>query len=246
MFSAAIAHVAVVQTAYQYAEKSEKLTTVEGRTTGIRDRVNKDFVLGGLIPVHDYGTEAVCGNFRCDQFVEAMLFALDSVNANETLLPNITLGFDIRDTCFSDEIGLDEAFDVINGSRDSAIPTVGIVGAGGSRVNIAVARLGRLYQVPQVSFSATSPLLSNRVKYPYFYRTVPPDNIQAKAMINIARYFNWTQVSLIYVEDTYGERGAQAIRQLAMDNDICVDVDREIRHNFTTKDFRGLAGTLFS
>ena len=57
-----------------------------------------------------------------------MLFAIDSVNANETLLPNITLGFDIRDTCFSDQIGLGEAVDVINGSRDSATPTVGIGG----------------------------------------------------------------------------------------------------------------------
>ena len=126
MFSAAIVHVAVVQTAYRYSEDSETLTNVEGRT-GIRDRVNKDFVLGGLIPVHDYATRAVCGKIRRDQFVEAMLFALDSVNTNETLLPNITLGFDIRDTCFSDKIGLDEAFDVINGSSDSAIPTVGIV-----------------------------------------------------------------------------------------------------------------------
>ena len=120
------------------------------------------------------------------------------------------------------------------------------MGAGGSRVNIAVARLGRLYQVPQVSFSATSPILSNRVRYPYFYRTVPPDNIQAKAMIDIALYFNWTQASLIYVEDTYGEHGAQTIRQLASDSDICIDVDREIRHNFTMNDFRGLAETLFS
>ena len=99
-----------------------------------------------------------------------MLFAIDSVNANETLLPNITLGFDIRDTCFSDQIGLGEAVDVINGSRDSATPTVGIVGAGGSRVNMAAARVGRAYQIPQVSFFSTSPLLSNRVKYPFFYR----------------------------------------------------------------------------
>ena len=246
VFSAAVAQVAVVQTVYRYTEEPEKLTNVEGRTTGIRDRVNKDLVLGGLIPVHDYATGGVCGKIRRDQFVEAMLFAIDSVNANETLLPNISLGFDIRDTCFSDQIGLDEAIDVINGSRDSATPTVGIVGAGGSRVNMAVARVGRLYQIPQVSFSSTSPLLSNRVEYSFFYRTVPPDNIQTQTMIGIVCYFNWTQVALIYVEDAYGDLGAQEVRWLAMNDDICINVDREIRHSFTMNDFRELAKTLLA
>ena len=32
--------------------ESERLVTADGRTRGIRDRVNKNFVLGGLIPVH--------------------------------------------------------------------------------------------------------------------------------------------------------------------------------------------------
>ena len=96
-----VAHVA--PTPYRYTVESEKLITTDGTTSGIRDRVNKDFVLGGLIPVHfehKNFSGGRCGDIRRDQWVEAMLFAIDSVNANETLLPNITLGFDIRDTCF--------------------------------------------------------------------------------------------------------------------------------------------------
>ena len=72
VFSAAVAQVAVVQTEYRYTEEPEKLTNVEGRTTGIRDRVNKDLALGGLIPVHDFATGGVCGKIRRDTFVEAI------------------------------------------------------------------------------------------------------------------------------------------------------------------------------
>ena len=48
---AVIEHVA--SESYRYTDESEKLTAADGRTRGIRDDVNKDFVLGGLIPVHE-------------------------------------------------------------------------------------------------------------------------------------------------------------------------------------------------
>ena len=251
------------QAAYGYEETSEIITTTEGptRTRGIRNRTNKDFVIGGVFGVHEDSGGVVCGVAQRDQWVEAMLFAIDSVNANETLLPNITLGFDIRDSCYSENIGLDEAIDVIvsgnqldvagcqsnnMGSPNTSIPTVGIVGAAASRVSIPVASLGRLFQVPQVSYGSTSPILSNRDTYSYFYRTVSPDNLQAQAIIDIVRYFNWTQISIVYIGDSYGQPGAREIRNLAEANNICIDVDQEIRVDFVTENYMELANTLLA
>ena len=251
------------QAAYGYEETSEIITTTEGpmRTRGIRNRTNKDFVIGGVFGVHEDSGGVVCGVAQRDQWVEAMLFAIDSVNANETLLPNITLGFDIRDTCYSENIGLDEAIDVIvsgnqldvagcqsnnMGSPNTSIPTVGIVGAAASRVSIPVASLGRLFQVPQVSYGSTSPILSNRDTYSYFYRTVSPDDLQAQAIIDIVRYFNWTQISILYIGDSYGQPGAREIRNLAEANNICIDVDQEIRVDFVTENYMELANTLLA
>jgi len=254
------------QASYGYGEISEELTTEEGRTRGIRNRSNKDFVLGGVFAVHAEDADFAagrCGNIRPDQWAEAMLFAIDSVNANETLLPNITLGFDIRDTCYSENIGLDETIDVIisgnqldigscdcvstnlgGNQSEVATPTIGIVGAAASRVSIPVASLGRLFQVPQVSFASTSPILSNRETYTYFYRTVPPDNLQAQALIELVLHFNWTHISIVYVGDFYGQPGAAEIRNFAAANDICIDVDRESGGNFLEQDYQELAETL--
>ena len=253
------------QIAYGYGEASEIIMTTDGpmRIRGIRNRANRDFVIGGVFAVHEDAAGVVCGKARRDQWVEAMLFALDSVNANKTLLPNITLGFDIRDSCYSENIGLDEAIDVIIsgnqldvgfngcesakiGSTNASIPTVGIVGAVASRVSIPIASLGRLFEVPQVSFASTSPTLSSRETYTYFYRTVPPDNLQAKAMIDIVLHFNWNYISILYVGDTYGQPGARALRQLAMNNSICINLDREIELGFTTEDYQDLAEELLA
>ena len=253
-------------TAYRYGDKSRELTAADGRIRGIRDSADKDFVLGGLFAVHkeDDDIGGLCGGVRAhDQSVEAMLFAIDSVNANETLLPNITLGFDIRDTCYSENVGLDEAIDVIisgnqldigscdcgstnlgGNTSEMATPTVGIIGAAASRVSIPVASLGRLFQVPQVSFASTSPILSNRETYTYFFRTVPPDNLQAQALIDLILYFNWTQISLVYIGDSYGQLGAVMLRNLAATNNICIDLDREIGGNFIKEDYQMLAETL--
>ena len=105
------------QIAYGYGETFENMINyIDGTTMrirGIRNRNNKDFVIGGLFAVREDDAGHVCGKPRRDQWAEAMLFAIDTVNSNESLLPNITLGFDIRDTCYSENIGLDETIDVI-------------------------------------------------------------------------------------------------------------------------------------
>ena len=240
---------------YRYGETSEAIIEDEPmQIRGIRNRMNKDFVIGGVLAVH--GRSGIgCGVARPGSWiVEAMLFAIDSVNADETLLPNITLGFDIRDSCYSENIGLDEAIDVIISgnqlniagcqSTNASILTVGIVGTSASRVSIPVASLGRLFQVPQVSYSSTSPILSNRETYSYFYRTVPPDNLQAQAMIDIVRHFNWTQISIIYTGDSYGQPGSRVLRMLAEANNICIDLDREIGVDFNASDYTSLANML--
>ena len=100
---------------YQYEEESEVIRAADGRIRGAASRVDKDFVIGGLFALHSQGVGEKCGEILRDdnELVEAMLFALDTINADSQLLRGIKLGYDIRDTCFSETIGLDEALDLI-------------------------------------------------------------------------------------------------------------------------------------
>ena len=122
--------------------------------------IDGDILVGGLIPVHRRGKNA---ENQCDeidpqpgyQYLTAMLFALKEINNSTTILPNITLGAKIYDTCRSQTIGVDRARDFIkytlqDESRNSSKPLAGVVGAFRSDVSLAVANLLRVFDIPQV------------------------------------------------------------------------------------------------
>lgn len=263
---------AASQVTYRFGEDSEVLRTVDGRIRGARDRKGKDFVFGGLFPIHSDvagSGGAQCGEVRRErglERMEAMLFAVDHINSDPNILSGIELGYDVRDTCNSENIGLDETIDlIITGSQldiqscqsDDSIgvngtdpsltfkpPTSGIIGAAASRVSVPIASLVRLFQVPQVSYASSSAILSNRDRYEYFYRTIPPDNQQARAMIDVLLKFRWTYVSTIYSRNPYGEPGIVEFRLLAAQNGICIDLDEGIEDSFGDTEFDNLATSL--
>lgn len=61
-----------------------------------------DIILGGLFPIHEAGRNgSECGILKAAQGVQrlqAMLFALDAVNHDDSILPGIKLGAQILDT----------------------------------------------------------------------------------------------------------------------------------------------------
>ena len=51
-----------------------------------------------------------------------------------------------------------------------------------------VSSLLRIFKIPQISYASTSPTLSNRERFSYFFRTVPSDVWQSYAILEILRY----------------------------------------------------------
>ena len=223
---------------------SEVINDTAGtRLRGFRDAMDKDFVLGGLFPVH---AGSACKNLRQQrglERLEAMLFAIDRINSDTKLLPNLTIGYDVRDTCSEETVGLDEALDMIVRSDSLTVETsvqcmagngstrmTGIVGAAASSVSTPTATLLglRIFQSPLVSYASSSAALSNKNLYEYFLRTIPPDSFQANAMVDLVSYFKWEYVSVIFNDNTYGEPGTDAFIDGAIKRGICIDYRRGI------------------
>ena len=269
----ACAYTVVSAVVFHPEEPSQTVQSSDGRIRGIRNRADKDFVLGGLFPIHSDETGGRCGKPILDlglELTEAMLFTLDLINSNDSLLGGISLGYDIRDSCYSENIGLDETIDLLladnpissqtcqpavcQGTPNDAevfssnitAPTIGLVGAASSRVSVPVASLLRLFDTLQISYASSSALLSNRDRYQYFYRTIPSDDFQARAMIDILLRFNWTYVSTIYSRNTYGEPGITAFRKLAEQNGICINIDEGIDGDYKPGFFDELSGKLIN
>uniref|UniRef100_A0A8R1DP74 G_PROTEIN_RECEP_F3_4 domain-containing protein n=1 Tax=Caenorhabditis japonica TaxID=281687 RepID=A0A8R1DP74_CAEJA len=218
-------------------------------------------VLGGLFPIHEAGRNAThqCGKIKADQGVQrmvAMLFALEKVNRDRQLLPQASLGAQILDTCSVDSYALEQTLEFIksvmsngdgvtcaDGSTGSYTrqPVVAVVGAAGSQVSVMVASMLQLFKIPQVSYSSTGAELSEKPRFAYFSRVVPPDNLQAQVMARVIGALEWTYVHAIADTGSYGERGMDSFRAAAAENGICIDGDvQKISRRWTEKNFRDL------
>ena len=77
-----------------------------------------DIVLGALHMVHERSEENTCGAIMSQggiQALETMLYTLDYINKEPTLLPGVKLGILAKDDCDRDIYGLEQAVDFIRG-----------------------------------------------------------------------------------------------------------------------------------
>ncbi|XP_037533770.1 extracellular calcium-sensing receptor-like [Nematolebias whitei] len=185
-----------------------------------------EIVLGGLFEVHytsvfpewTYTSEPQqpsCKGFDTLGFRDAMTmaFAIDEINKNPDLLPNVTLGYSLYDNCGALVIGFSGALSLASGQEEQLLlqencsgtpPVLGIVGDSYSTFSIAIADVLGLFKMPIVSYFATCSCLSNRQKFPSFFRTIPSDAFQVNAVIQILKHFGWTWVGLLVTDDDYG------------------------------------------
>ncbi|XP_026048815.1 extracellular calcium-sensing receptor-like [Astatotilapia calliptera] len=204
-----------------------------------------DLILGGLFEVHFFSIfpdlsftsepqQPTCHGFDVLGFRQAktMAFAIDEINRNSNLLPNVTLGFTLYDNCVELGIGFRAALSLASAQEDQIIlhntcvgnpPVIGIVGDSSSTRSIAISTVLGLYSIPMVSYFATCSCLSDRKKYPSFFRTIPSDVFQVHALIQILKHFGWTWAGLLVSDDDYGLHAARSFQsELSQSGEGCL------------------------
>ncbi|CAK6963513.1 extracellular calcium-sensing receptor-like [Scomber scombrus] len=193
-----------------------------------------DVILGGLFEVHytsvfpewTFSSEPrqpSCQGFDILGFRQAqtMAFAIDEINRNSNLLPNMTLGYSFYDNCGALIIGFSAALSLASGQEEQfqlqenclgTPPVLGIVGDSYSTFSIATSNVLGLYKMPIVSYFSTCSCLSDRKRFPSFFRTIPSDAFQVRAMIQILKRFHWTWMGLLVTNDDYGLHVAQSFK----------------------------------
>ena len=209
---------------YNYNETSKVILYQPDPTflSGFRNIIDKDFIIGGLFPVYDCRGS----NLEDLEMLEAMLFAIDRTNNDMNLLPNLTIGYDMRDSCNSEIIGLNEALDFeLQYDRSNDISFLGIVGPAYTSVTHSVATLLSLgiIEMPLISYASTDAALSNKDLYGYLLRTIPSDTLQTDAMVDLVSYFGWEYVSVIFNDNDYGVSASNAFIDIATGRSICID-----------------------
>ncbi|XP_077991273.1 metabotropic glutamate receptor 3-like [Glandiceps talaboti] len=218
-----------------------------------------DVILAGLFSIHEYDGLHECSDMReLDPLLkmEAMAFAVDKVNEREDILPNVTLGYQIYDDCgfedtamfiamsLSQQTGRVCSDDGVNtdGSGESNI--VGVVGTEWSSTTIPSNKILNLLHIPQISYYATSDELSDKDRFPYFLRTVPPDRMQAQAIVDLMLHFGWSYISTINSDESYGKNGVKNIKAEVTKHGICIAASLEVSRFNSDAELDNVVATL--
>ncbi|KAJ1120472.1 hypothetical protein NDU88_008637 [Pleurodeles waltl] len=133
--------------------------------------LNGDILIGGVFVVHSgYSSPKVtleeepkqitCEGFNIRYYRDllAMVFAAEEINQSPDLLPNITLGVRIFDSCMSESKAGERILGLLHGKSDlipgyrcpAHPPLAGVIGETMSSLSVPMARIMGLYHFPQV------------------------------------------------------------------------------------------------
>uniref|UniRef100_A0A8D2DBU9 G-protein coupled receptors family 3 profile domain-containing protein n=1 Tax=Sciurus vulgaris TaxID=55149 RepID=A0A8D2DBU9_SCIVU len=162
---------------------------------------------------------------------QSFVFAVEEINRSVHLLPNLTLGFSIRNSGCSAHGAVFEMMSFLTGQEEPIpnytcgprLPRVAVVGDTQSALSVPMARLLGLYKFPQVSHSSTLPILSDKAQFPSFLRTLASDLTSCYAVTQLVVQLGWTWVDILAQDDDYGQQASSlAARELRQDG-ICIE-----------------------
>ncbi|XP_067897826.1 extracellular calcium-sensing receptor-like [Heterodontus francisci] len=224
-----------------------------------------DVILGGLFPMHlraapDYNSfrskpqpvRFVEFSQRGLRWAQTMVFAIEEINRNPELLPNITLGYKIFDSCDAPSEGLKGAFKLLKEKDGSVsnytcagVPSVSmIVGDGGSSQSIVVSRVVAPFGIGMVSYFSSCACLSDKREFPTFFRTIPTDTVQMKALVRLIRYFEWTWIGAVAEDNDYGRFGMRSLIEEVAKFEICIAYIEFLSPGRTRERMRQIAKTI--
>ncbi|XP_053305860.1 vomeronasal type-2 receptor 26-like [Spea bombifrons] len=201
-----------------------------------------DIIIGGIFSVHYqlFASKAMSDRqltlcmFLSPQYYRhflAFVFAIDEINNNPNILPNVTLGYIVYDSCSDVMKAIEGVMNILSGLK-VAVPNyscarrdkvVGFIGDLSSVTSLAVAHILSVYGYPQISYGTTNPLLSEKSPYPSFFQTVQDDRMQYAAISELLLRLGWTWVGIITSADDSGATESQELSKQMMERKICIE-----------------------
>nr|XP_028560582.1 vomeronasal type-2 receptor 26-like [Podarcis muralis] len=163
------------------------------------------------------------------QHILALVFAIEEINQNPRMLPNVTLGFHIYDSYYDSKMTYRTTLDLLFKSRyflpnyicSIQKSVVGVIGGFGSETSLCMADILGLYKIPQISYGSFESVTNEQIKFPSFYRMVPNEGLQYQGIIQLLLYFGWKWVGLLTPDNEAGEHFLRAIEPMLYKNRIC-------------------------
>ncbi|NP_001093014.1 vomeronasal 2 receptor 542 [Monodelphis domestica] len=207
-----------------------------------------DLVIGTFLPLYSIEVSSVrgaglfeshpdkgCRDYRWlhknYQQVLALVFAVEEINKDPNLLPNISsLGFHLYNAYHSDERTLESSLQWLSG-QGQLVPnyscrgqekSVVVIGGATSALSVQMGTLLDLYKVPQISYGPFDSILSDESQFPFLYQLAHKDSSLYHGMVQLMIHFEWTWVGLVTTDDMRGEEFLWNLRRDMIKHGICL------------------------
>ncbi|BFZ00668.1 hypothetical protein BsWGS_03706 [Bradybaena similaris] len=215
-----------------------------------------DINIGGFIT----NSLAAGCNFAAAPLVasEAIAYAVNLVNKDPHLLPNISLGFVLVNDGYNTSATTAKAFRFLPRktckyhSDDTCFCTsmppvgnitswrtdhhfchydvIGVISPTHTHMAVPVSYAMSAAQIPVVGCYATGDELSDKSLHPYFLRVISPTNVRLEALLAFIHSNGWSYIAVFYTNKLQGESKFQALANLAPRYNICVGFSKTIAY----------------
>ncbi|EDL75006.1 rCG64098, partial [Rattus norvegicus] len=176
-------------------------------------------------------------NLKNYQIVLAMVYAIEEINRNPHILPNVSLGYDIYNVLFNEWFTLHRCISWLSGPKKYVpnytcrreMKSIAALTGISWIISTDIRTLLELYRYPQLTIGSFDPNLNNHEQFHDIYQIAYKDMSLTHGIVSLLNYFHWNWVGLIVSE---GQNGFQIISELRAEmdrNKICVDFVEMIR-----------------
>ncbi|XP_038617592.1 vomeronasal type-2 receptor 26-like [Tachyglossus aculeatus] len=166
------------------------------------------------------------------QHLLALVFAVEEINKDLSLLPNISLGFHIFNVHFLGTITAESTMALLSGKAET-VPNyscepeqrdklLAVIGGMTSVVTTTGSWLLGLHKHPQISYGPEDPNLRDKTLFPSLYQISESSLALPSGMVRLMKHFHWVWIGLLVSDDIRGETFAAVLMEEMAKNGICV------------------------
>ncbi|CAM5166513.1 unnamed protein product [Eretmochelys imbricata] len=149
-----------------------------------------------------------------------MRFAVEQINNSSTLLPGVSLGYEMVDVCYFTNSILPILYFLANEHSVVQLQNnythyqprvLAVIGPDSSQAAVLVAHVLSLFLIPQISYRATTNELNDRKRFPTVFRAISSMEQQIVAMLLLLKEFQWNWINILYSDDDYGRQNLKLL-----------------------------------
>ena len=174
--------------------------------------------------------------------VQAVKYAINT----RTVALNLSIGYQIDDSCLNLPITMARGIEIVrsqkkqtcfkdnsgvcslssqhlqDGNSAKSGTVLAVIGGYFSFTTIPLSSLLSAFSIPQLSYGASSPILSKKTEYKTTFRSIPSDERAVEAMVDVIKEFGWTYIYAVGSDDEYGKIGLRLLKKHASESGICI------------------------